>query len=303
MPRTVALTFLLVALVAGDLPAQDAFERAVGMFRQGLYYEAELAFREAATRQPDRGDAEHGIAMCLYLTKRFRESLSHFEAAENCSKPQAEYFVNHAVVLELLSELDAAMPLLSKGLAIDPDFVNGWFNLGKFRARLGDWKHAREALEKTLALDPAHVGAMYELAQVEFRDGNLEAAERLARRAIARDPKHVPARYLLSKIMFRGGKRALAAKLAREALRMQRAEDERSRVSQKVAGLLTLAFQFLRERKANEAVAYLKKVLELDAANRQAVHALHQIADQLDRAGRSREAAIVRRGVPPLPKR
>lgn len=108
------LFLILVALAPQQDEAQQAYNRAVQLFGRRLYHDAETAFLEAARGRPESGDIWHGIAMCQYQTKRYELSLEAFAKACATEKPQAQFFTNHGVALEILGRPREALPLFHK---------------------------------------------------------------------------------------------------------------------------------------------------------------------------------------------
>lgn len=288
---------LLLALVVGHSEARaqqpTSFELAVGSFRQNLFHDALQLFRKAQEETPTHGEAHHGVAMCLYLTKRQKESLQHFVSAEACANPQAQFFTNHAVCLEHLSRTEEAIVLLQKAIEIDAKFTNAWFNLGRFRLRQGKSDEALASLKATLKLDSNHKGAHYEMGNLFFARKDYKSAETWAQRAVNLDATNAAPLYLLARALLRLGRREEGKDLAGKALKLRLESDKKSRAQLKINASLTLAFDELRNKRISVALEYFKEVIKQDSKNPQARSALTGLAAAYEKSGNSKVAAAI----------
>ena len=299
MRGTIILVCAVVSLfgssrVVAQAQASGPFSLAVASFQRGLYHDALSYFRQAQKVNPQHGEAHHGVALCLYLTKRHRESLPHFVSAENCANPQAQFFVNHAVCMEHLSRTAEAIVLLGRAISVDPKFTNAWFNLGKFNLRQGKHEEALKSLTMTLQLEPKHKGAHYELGNLYFGRKDYPLAESWARKAVALDSENPAPLYLLARSLLRLERRAEGQSLARKALNLRKEVDRKSRLQMKVNSTLTLAFEELRKKNIAAAIEYFKQVLRIDPRNPQAYSTLNGLADAFEKAGQPKTAASIR---------
>lgn len=282
--------------------------RASLLWERQLYWEAEPLFRQAAAQWPEHGRSHFGLAMSLFHSNRVEESLPHFVKAENCPRPEAQFFTNHGVVLELLSRIDEAIRLFERGLELDSRSVNAHLNLGKVATRRGEWERASEFLGKCLALEPRNIEANYLLATAAHRHDRLERATELAETVAKLDPRHAGSNYLMFQILRRKSAKARAAKKPAEAKRLDaearryltvakklRIENRRrDDLNVKTGALMSLAFEYLGQKQAGKAIAYFAKILELDPPHRQARAALSKLAAAYEKVGQGRHPNVAR---------
>ena len=271
-----------------------AFKQAVACYQQARYFDAEELFKQAYARNPENGQAAHGVAMCLVNTRRHQASLEWFEKAEAAPKAEAQYFNNHASALEEIGRPEEAAKLFAECLKRDARFVPAHFGLGRISARLGRVEQARASLEKARALDPKHVDAAYELADLEFRAARLDVAEPIARRIIAVRPTHAAAKFLLARICLKTDRKNEGQQLLNEARRLQAEEDAKALKRKAAGSFLELAAKSLRENKLPEGTGYLMKALEADPESREARGGLAEVEARLRAAGRVAEADAVK---------
>lgn len=95
---------------------------------------------------------------------------------------------------------------LRKALALDPDYADGLFNLGRLYSRTARTGDAISAYRRVLALQPDRRDAMLNLAVAHKQAGQPEEAAAQYRRLLELDPGFTPARYNLALIHLRAGR-------------------------------------------------------------------------------------------------
>ncbi|NJM38787.1 MAG: tetratricopeptide repeat protein [Akkermansiaceae bacterium] len=76
-----------------------------------------------------------------------------------------------------IGELDEAVSLYRRCVAIDPDFFDGWHALGMALLKLGEVKEAIGCGLQSVMLQPNDLLAWTSLSQMYVRDGNIPEAE------------------------------------------------------------------------------------------------------------------------------
>jgi cytochrome c-type biogenesis protein CcmH len=118
-----------------------------------------------------------------------------------------------------LPDVATMMARLRERLAEEPDDLQGWINLGRAAAALGDYGEAITAYRRAIAID-GDLGRLHSAlgeAQVMAADGIVtEAARRAFEEAVARDPLDARARFYLAIAREQDGDKegALAALMA-----------------------------------------------------------------------------------------
>ena len=86
------------------------------------------------------------------------------------------WYYRYSCALLYCGRLEEALAYAEKGVAVEPDYVWGWLQLGKLRSHFGDTAGALAAVERGLALEPGD----YEFTTLarEIREGrSLEEME------------------------------------------------------------------------------------------------------------------------------
>jgi len=76
----------------------------------------------------------------------------------------------------------AALPLLKKEVAANPDNADAWNLTGYASRKLGDYAASEKAYDRALALDPKHLGALEYKGELYLTLGNLAGAEDMLKR-------------------------------------------------------------------------------------------------------------------------
>jgi tetratricopeptide (TPR) repeat protein len=83
-----------------------------------------------------------------------------------------------------------AAELLNKAIAIYPQYVGAYNNLGVVYSRMNDIAHEQEALEKAISLDEHFAPACENLAKLYLRQKDFSHAETLLGKALSVDPNN-----------------------------------------------------------------------------------------------------------------
>ena len=111
-------------------------------------------------------------------------------------------------------------PLLDYKTAIllNPNGVQGFFDLGAVYSRIGRYEAARQAYTVALRIDPSHVDARNNLGNIYLRRGEIDAAIDSYRRAIETDSRYAKAHNNLGFALVLAGDPELAVAQFEKAL-------------------------------------------------------------------------------------
>jgi tetratricopeptide (TPR) repeat protein len=87
-------------------------------------------------------------------------------------------------------EWSKAVDLLNKAIAIYPQYVGAYNNLGVVYSRMNDAAHEQEALQKAISLDEHFAPACENLAKLYLRQKDFSQAETLLGKALSVDPNN-----------------------------------------------------------------------------------------------------------------
>jgi TolB-like protein/class 3 adenylate cyclase len=204
-----------------DLTAYDFFLRAHSHFisadRDGHIQALDL-LKEAIERDPHYGPALALAARChasLHLLgwitdpqSSSREGIALARQALRVAGDDPYVLGPAAFVLAYFGEdLDVAMELIDRALALNPSFASGWVNSGYLRLWAGRPESAISQFEKSLRLSPRanRQGAFFGIGVGHFFAGRLEEAKTMLLRSLQEAPAWAPTyRFLAASYAYLG---------------------------------------------------------------------------------------------------
>lgn len=193
------------------------FMLGTALLRQGFYGEAVLQLR-AAVKLNDRSiQAHHACAVALHRTRKYVDSLSHFDAAIELmsvtkqndasvritpyvrpnnlriNNNKKQVYFDRGSVLDDLNRLQLAADSYIRAIEIDPTFSRSFLSLGQLLLRDGQLEAAEDLYRQLLSNVPNDVDALIALAQIFERQSLVSRAARAYERVLKSDPHHVGA--------------------------------------------------------------------------------------------------------------
>jgi Flp pilus assembly protein TadD len=178
-----------------DAPSERLMARARWLAREGRTEDAEVAYRELLTLQPDLTPCWAEFFELLRNQGRAEEALRLAESAQQHFAGSAFALALTGAALVELGRYREALEVLDRAVETDPDLGLVWHELGWAAYRLGDRNRALLALDRAFALEP-HTETLklrgrvlrdagrYVAAEVSF-EGAAQAAEHDEQRQVA----------------------------------------------------------------------------------------------------------------------
>jgi len=163
-----------------------------------------------------------------------------------------------------------ALERLNQAVAIYPQYVDAYNNLGVVYARMGDRAHEREVLQKAVSLNDHYAPAYVNLARADIAEQKFAHAEPLLDKATAIDPTDVITMVLLANVELR------TRHFAKVIDTCGRAHATRQPQHSTVHYLAALAYE--QENRLTEAMAELKTFLKEEVDGPQATAARKEMA-------------------------
>jgi hypothetical protein len=176
-----------------DIPSERAMARARWLAQEGRIADAERAYREVLTTQPDLRACWSECFELLRRDGRAADALRLAEAALDHFGPTGLALTLQGAALVELGRNREALGALEQALEINPDLGMAWHELGYAAHRMGDANRALLALDRAFAIEP-HTETLrlrgtilrnagrYQAAEVSF-EGAAQTAEHADQRA------------------------------------------------------------------------------------------------------------------------
>jgi tetratricopeptide (TPR) repeat protein len=137
---------------------------------QGMFKEAEEAWKHAVEADPKLLPAYVGLARMSIKTKDWQEALNATDGLlkVDVKKTYPEVYIHQAVAHYGLKDLDAALASAQEALKMDPQRKRTEYVMGRILEAKGDTAGAREHIEKYLKEDPNAVDVEQIHARLEL---------------------------------------------------------------------------------------------------------------------------------------
>ena len=151
--------------------------------------QAEMAFREAVAREPNRADLQLLYGKILRNCGRFEAAISAMKRATELNPANAAeaHFEIGLSLLHCQQHTEAADEF-AQAVAMKGDLVPGWLNLAIASSLSGQFDRAEDASKKAIALDPRSPSGHVQLSNALLRLGKKDEARAAAQEAIRVDP-------------------------------------------------------------------------------------------------------------------
>ena len=149
---------------------------------------------EGSFRKPILALLAGGLALHIALSwsylRHWRDSESIFRHTISVTRDNFPAQSNLAMALAERGRVEEALPHFEAAVRIEPNAVEGWFNLGTAYSLLAEPAKALPAFEKAVAIAPNDAESHASLADAYFKLGNTEPARKAAARALELAPQH-----------------------------------------------------------------------------------------------------------------
>jgi len=230
-----AFFYLNRGLIANPNSAAGYFQLGETQLELQRYVEAIASFQRAASLRPGYAEAYAKLGWTYFLTKKRTPAHASYQQALTLKPQEPRFFEDLAVVLEDSGNYTAAVQAYEQALQIDqqnpyvfyalgniyvqqfrqaekaatyfekvvqldPDFPNGYLNLGSTYGALGKYPEALRAFANELQARPQSALALFNQGRVYSFLGKKFAARRALQKALELDPTLTPARQLLERL-------------------------------------------------------------------------------------------------------
>ena len=266
--------------------ATTHLEKGDRLCKQGLFADAETAYRTAIALDPVLASAHAGLGDALYGLKRYPEAEAACREAIRLDPARADAHNNLAIILRDLKRYPEAEAACREAIRLDPARADAHNNLAIILRDLKRYPEAETACREAIRLDPARADAHRNLGWVLGDLKRYPEAETAFREAIRLDPASDIAHLSLGLVLGNMERYPEAEAACREAIRLDPALS---------IAHLSLGVFLANQKRVPEAEAACREAIRLDPASADAHEVLASILRNLKRYPEaetaSREAA------------
>lgn len=229
---------------------------------------AEKHFEKALTITPDLLQAINGLGGTLKDQHKPLQAIPHFRRSLQINPKDKNTLNNLGSILAANEDTrEEGLTYLHRAIAIDPDFFEGYYNLGVTYEEMSDFNRAKEAFNEALKIEAKNVNALLKLAEVYRTTEELDKSEQTILHAIEIEPKRPQLHIDLARIYAQMNYREAAKAALRKAFAVQ---------PKKTADMLIAKGNILLE--LGEMEPSKKSFLEALSISPGNISAMHQLA-------------------------
>jgi protein O-GlcNAc transferase len=158
-------------------PAQERFEKAYALHRQGRNEEALAMYDAALAANPRHAPALHYSAVLLHQQERFAEAIGRIEASIASDASVPDVWTNAGLIYGRVGRHVDAIRAIERAIALEPTLGEAWLNLSHQRLEMDDPVAAEAAARQALSLSLAQPStAWFNLALALTAQGRREQA-------------------------------------------------------------------------------------------------------------------------------
>ena len=125
-------------------------------YRTKQYEKAVHSLKQASSLAPYDLDFQNKYAMALLKVNRLDEAKERFEFVLSENAHFEKVYANYGYLLTLLGDLDKAILVYKKGVALNPDNAQLWLNIAAYYLHNNNHSEAVDALTHVLRIEPNH---------------------------------------------------------------------------------------------------------------------------------------------------
>ena len=260
----------------------------VVLLEQGKAQEAAESLQQAVALAPKAAAANAYLANALQVLGRLQDAEAHYRRSLEAAPDDARTLNNLGVLMRRSKRLEEAEASFRRAVDVRPDYAEALTNHGDVLMALGRHGAALEALERGLRLNPRDARAHHARGRCLKALGRPEAAVAAYQAALALAPDYHEARHNLGVALRLSGRPQDAAACYREVLKRQ---------PKRAGTQFNLGNALLESGKVEEAMLAYQAAIDLRPDHLEAHRALNDLYWQHGRRGdyaRSYESAIRR---------
>jgi tetratricopeptide (TPR) repeat protein len=244
------------------------------------YAQAEQSFRQALEADPTNFDVQYNLGLAALKAGHFETAISTLQTALRQKPENADVLFNLARAYSGAGHDAQAAVLLVKAMKVAPDRADIMITAAQTAERLGFYLDAASALEKYLKLKPGDDVARRELGYALIRTARLDDGVRILRAYVARHPRDAKGLYELG----------IAESVGDEGKALADLDSALALDPSLTGARYARAVLFAEQRKYEQSISDLRKILESEPRN---TNALYSLGDDLLLVNRPDEAVKV----------
>jgi Flp pilus assembly protein TadD len=160
--------------MAGMISIEELMRQGMEHHRNNRMNEAEAAFRQVLTRQPNHADALYYLGAVYFARKDNKGATDLIMRAIQINPNEPLYHGNIGVLFATQGHMEDAIKAMKRCVQLMPNYPDGYLNLGSALFQTGKLDEAIIAYKKALEQNPRHFDAANGLARIYKKQNNME---------------------------------------------------------------------------------------------------------------------------------
>ena len=183
-------------------PSEEQLTKLFDLYNTGLYQQALVGAQSLLKTFPRSGALLNVVGVTSATTNDFHRAADSYRKALALNPNFVEGYYNLGVALKELSDFDGALECYQNAIQRRPDYADAHHNMAAIFHSKGDKLAAKKSFEKAIDVNPNHVDAQNNLGILYLQNKDFEAAFSNASRALEIKPDFAEAHQTIGDIHF-----------------------------------------------------------------------------------------------------
>lgn len=189
-----------------QLKAQNNYNRAVSLQKQGKIEQAERLYREILADFPGLGPVIQNLGVILQGKKQFDEAVALYMQGLLAAPNDPAILSGLSTALAAQQNFADAIQYSERVVRLAPNLAEEQFNLGNLYAKTGRKQEAKARFERAVEINPKLTVAQFNLGVLLAESGDYVEAEKVFAETVKKDPTLVEAHLNLGAIHLDNGR-------------------------------------------------------------------------------------------------
>lgn len=204
-----------------QLALKQAMESGIAHHKANRLNEAEAAFRQVLTQQPNHTDALYFLGAVAFQRGNTKAGIDLITRAIALNPRIPAYHANLGVLLATQHKLPEAIAHLRSALELKPDYPDAQYNLGTALLQSGKVDESVEAFRKSKEQRPNHYDTCVSLAKALKKKGDLDGSAQAYEAAAAIKPESFDTLHSWAIVLHRAGRFQQAIDIYEKAMQLR----------------------------------------------------------------------------------
>lgn len=232
----------------------DAINKAIQYHQNGNVQEAERIYAEILKVDPTNINCLYLIGLINYQKGKLDNAVDYANKALSI-RPAFDIYKTLADIYIDKREFDNALIALKKAVEFDPDYVEGYFNMGLILQSQSKFIEATDYYKKVISLKPDYDLAYDNLGAIYLNNGDLKESLAYYQKSMYLNPKNPDVYFNIANIFRASNNPVQAIEFYQKSLNLKPNDAE---------CYFKIGISFIMNKDYDQSIEFLNKALELN---------------------------------------